>query len=106
MQIQLWCRTTAASGEMRQDKCFELHKAQLRWNGLPALTSSHSGHTENWTISYPVSATENPSLQRLADKFACLEKPATSRTCGAYCCRYCFPLFAGTLASGWISDNA
>jgi hypothetical protein len=26
-----------------------------------------------------VSAAENPGLQRLADKFACLEKPATSR---------------------------
>src|ERR1700688_430103 len=63
---------------MRQDKCFELRKAQLRWNRLPALTSSHSGHPENWTIAYPVSEAENPGLQRLADKFACLEKPATS----------------------------
>jgi hypothetical protein len=53
----------------------------LRWNRLPALTSSHSGHPENWTIAYPVSAAENPSLQRLADNFACLEKPATSSTC-------------------------
>jgi len=79
MQTQLRCRTTAASGKMRQDKCFELRKAQLRWNRLPALTSSHSGHPENWTIAYPVSAAENPGLQRLADKFACLEKTATSR---------------------------
>jgi len=64
---------------MRQDKCFELRKAQLRWNRLPTLTSSHSGHPENWPIAYPVSAAENPGLQRLADKFAYLEKPATSR---------------------------
>jgi hypothetical protein len=63
---------------MRQDKCFELRKAQLRWNRLPALTSSHSGQPENWATAYPVSAAENQGLQRLADKFACLEKPATS----------------------------
>ena len=77
MKAQLWCRTTAADGKMRQDKLFKLRPPQLRGKGAPTLASSYSDLPESWTLPGWVVLPENLGPARLADKFTSLEKPAT-----------------------------
>jgi len=59
VEAELWCRTAAAGGEVRQDKLFELREFQLRRNRLPALISSHSGPPESSTLPDSLAPAEN-----------------------------------------------
>ena len=74
-QTQLWCRTAAAAGKMRQDKLLKRSETQLRGNRLPALASSHSDPPESWTLPGSAAPAENLGHSRLADGSACLKNP-------------------------------
>jgi hypothetical protein len=53
---------------MRQDKLFELRKAQFRRNRLPALASSHQCHPQIWTLTDLAPPIKTPVLAGLTDK--------------------------------------
>jgi hypothetical protein len=78
VKTKLRCRTTAAGGEVRQDKLLEGREIQLRRNRLPALIFSHSGPPENGTMPDSLATTESPGPGRPTAKFNRLQKPATS----------------------------